>query len=142
MGTCHSSIRKSTISPFLDGTENSKNIYIYIYVALAVIQSYDTNLTTIGLQKKRTNSFAPAWVQPRQIHVFLIVYNLKINIRINSAWTGSISFKDFMIIVEQSYSLILWPVRKDIADNKMRPKVALNKSSKADPEAAMSTPGK
>lgn len=39
MGTCRSNFRKSTNSPFLDETENSKNIYVALAV---IIQSHNT----------------------------------------------------------------------------------------------------
>lgn len=62
----------------------------------------------------------PVWIQLCQIHIFLVLIwppNKSILLELwNIPRIGSISLKDFTITGNQSYSLCLWPVRKDMTN--------------------------
>lgn len=117
MDTRHSSFRKSTISPFLDGTENSKKIYMCVCVCVCSTSCY--SVTQHKLYHQQTH-VTPVWIQLCQIHIFLVLIwppNKSILLELwNIPRIGSISLKDFTVTGNQSYSLCLWPVRKDMTN--------------------------
>lgn len=107
MDTRHSSFRKSTISPFLDGTENSKKS---ICVCVCVCSTSCYSVTQHKLYHQQTH-VTPVWIQLCQIHIFLVLIGPPNKSILLELWNipriGSISLKDFTVTGNQSYSLCL-----------------------------------